>query len=154
MLDSRWPVSFLPPVCCQVARMWWHPNVCSLQTLSLHWQALWGFLKTDCEVRPQWALCLGPYDTLFSSPSPGIRSRKLVINAPLIRRLQRVLTCALDWLLLAGIDRHVWIALRSVTFHRERLQFLKVTFFTPIPSSFLLHASSGESLLFLFCILP
>jgi len=36
-----------------------------------------------------------------------------------------VLTGALDRLLLAGIDRNVWIALRSVTLHRERLQFLK-----------------------------
>ncbi len=78
-----------------------------------------------------------PHDTLFSSPSPGIRSRRRVINAPLIRRLQRVLTGALDRLLLAGIDRHVWIVLRSVTLHRERLQFLKVTFFTPVPSCLL-----------------
>lgn len=100
-------------------------------------------------MRPQWALCLGPYDTLFSSPSPGIRSRKLVINAPLIRRLQRLLTGALDWLLLAGIDRHVWIALLSVTLHHERLQFLKVTFFTPVPSSL----PPLESLLFFFCIM-
>lgn len=79
----------------------------------------------------------GPHDTLFFSPSPGIRSRRSVINAPLIRRLQRVLTGALDRLLLAGIDRHVWIALRSVTLHRGRLQFLKVTFSTLFPSSLL-----------------
>lgn len=77
----------------------------------------------------------GPHDTLFFSPSPGIRSRRSVINAPLIRRLQRVLTGALDRLLLAGIDMHVWIVLRSVTLHRGRLQFLKVTFSTPFPSS-------------------
>lgn len=86
----------------------------------------------------------GPHDTLFFSPSPGIRSRRSVINAPLIRRLQRVLTGALDRLLLAGIDRHVWIVLRSVTLHRGRLQFLKVTFSTPFPSSLLATCLLGK----------
>ncbi len=64
--------SFLPYVYCHVARMWWHPNVCSLQTLSLHWQALWGFLKADCEVRPRWALCPGPMTPSSPLLRPGL----------------------------------------------------------------------------------
>lgn len=39
-----------------------------------------------------------------------------------------MLTGGLDQLLLALIDRSVWIVLRSVTLHCRRLQFLKVMF--------------------------
>lgn len=83
----------------------------------------------------------------FPTTGPRIRSRRSMINAPLIRRLLWVLTGSLDRLLLATIDRPVWIALRSVTLHCERLQFLKVTFPpTPLLSSLFLfeveHSSS------------
>lgn len=66
------PCISFPPVCCHAARMWWHPNVCSLQTLSLRWQALWEFLKADCEVRPRWALSPGPMTPSSSLLRPGL----------------------------------------------------------------------------------